>query len=295
MCRMVNPLLMSLVLTLTFVVSVTSILHHVSREELYDRLANRHMLTETKLQEFINVPDDGVYLELLAKDCQAAFLNKRSQSGLYVIHPKNSLPMAVYCDMSSDGEGWTVLQKNTLQKSLFGSPDWSEYKQGFGNLMADHWLGNEMIYLLTRQNTFTVRFSVVDAHNNKHHADYSSFRLDSEAKNYTLRLGDYSGDAGDVLTAMNETGMHDNMMFSTEDKDNDRWKNNCALEHEGGWWFDNCGSSLFNSDDFIYWRGLCDEHNHCASSSIMIKPSKKNCSPTPLPGPGVHLPVHQKS
>ncbi|OCT60923.1 hypothetical protein XELAEV_18046947mg [Xenopus laevis] len=238
----------------------------------------------------------STYPELLAKDCQYAFLNNRRQSWLYVIHLKNSPPVAVYCDISTGVEGWTVLQKNTLHKDkiLFGPPTWSMYKQGFGNLMSDHWLGNEMIYLLTRQNTFTVRFSVVDGHKNKHHADYSSPRLDSEANNYPLRLGDYSRDAG-ILTAMNETGMHDNMMFSTYEKDNDQWKNNRADEKGRGWWFDSCGSALLNNDHFTYWRGLCDKSNPCSSSIIMIKPSKKNCSPTPLPGPGDHIPVHEKS
>ncbi|XP_017945505.2 fibrinogen-like protein 1-like protein [Xenopus tropicalis] len=295
MCRMANPLGMSLVLAVTLMASVSSgTLTHISREELYHRLANKHMVQGKELQEFVNVPRDGVYLELLAKDCRGAFLNLRRQNGLYVIHPKNSPPMAVYCDVSEQGQGWTVLQRNTLQKTLFEDPTWGTYKEGFGNLMADHWLGNEMIYLLTRQNTFTVRFSVVDAQHKEHHADYSSFRVDSEANNYPLRLGDYSGGAGDALTAMNETGMHDNMMFSTKDRDNDRWRNNCAEEKRGGWWFDSCGSALLNSDHIIYWRGLCDESNPCSSSSIMIKPSKKNCSPIPFPGPGDHIPIHQK-
>ncbi|KAM4697928.1 fibrinogen-like protein 1-like protein [Rhinophrynus dorsalis] len=284
-----------LFITITLLNSEAKSLTHVSREKLYGLIANRHMLARSQLEGLLNVPRGGVTLELLAKDCRAAFLNGRRKSGLYVIKPKNSPPMVVYCDLRAESGGWTFLQRNTLQKeATFGSSNWGSYKTGFGNLMGDHWLGNELIYLLTKQNSFSVRFLVVDALGRERHADYYSFRVDSEDAGYALRLGDYSGDAGDALTTKNETGMHDNMMFSTTDRDNDRWEKNCAQEHGGGWWFDGCRSALLNNDHAIFWRGLCDEVNPCTSAGILIKPSSKNCRPLTLPGSVDHYPIHMR-
>ncbi|XP_040211574.1 fibrinogen-like protein 1-like protein [Rana temporaria] len=274
-------------------ITCNAILTFVPRPDLYNRIANKHLLSEAQLGELINVPASGVYRELVAKDCRAAYLNLRRRSGFYVIWPKDSPPMVVYCDLGSEGDGWTVLQRKLADDhASFGSRDWEEYKNGFGHLQGSHWLGNELIYLLTRQNAFTVRFLLVDSQGNRHHADYSSFRVDSEAKGYSLRLGEYSGNASDALTLWNESGIHDNMVFSTKDRDNDRWDRNCADELSGGWWFDNCRSALLNTDGEVYWGGVCNEKNPCVTTGILIRPGSKNCSPIPLPGGGEYYPIH---
>ena len=48
---------------------------------------------------------------------------------------------------------------------------------------------------------------------------------------YKLRVGTYSGNAGDALT------VHNNMRFSTFDNDNDAWGSNCAASYKGAWWY----------------------------------------------------------
>ena len=46
--------------------------------------------------------------------------------------------------------------------------------------------------------------------------------------------------AGDSLS------YHDGMAFSTDDKDNDLHRRNCAVDNKGGWWFNSCYSSSLN-------------------------------------------------
>ena len=46
--------------------------------------------------------------------------------------------------------------------------------------------------------------------------------------------------AGDSL------GYHNNMKFSTHDKDNDPDSRNCANDFDGGWWFKECVESNLN-------------------------------------------------
>ena len=72
------------------------------------------------------------------------------------------------------------------------------------------------------------------------YAEYSSFVVLSEADNYRLQVSGYSGNAGDALN------YHNDMMFTTYDRDNDSWtnnlfNNNCAVMIGGGFWYNGRG------------------------------------------------------
>lgn len=42
---------------------------------------------------------------------------------------------------------------------------------------------------------------------------------------------------------------HAGMAFSTWDVDNDQWGDgSCARDHQGAWWYNQCGSSSLNGD-----------------------------------------------
>jgi len=69
-------------------------------------------------------------------------------------------------------------------------------------------------------------------------ANYDTFLVESEASNYTLRVAQYSGNAGDSL------GYHNGVMFSTYDRENDlargvAWEH-CANFLAGGFWYNEC-------------------------------------------------------
>lgn len=55
------------------------------------------------------------------------------------------------------------------------------------------------------------------------------------------------GDAGDAMT------YHISVPFSTKDNDNDKWTDNCAVEHTGGWWYNQCETANLNGQ---YLAGL---------------------------------------
>ncbi|XP_069472852.1 fibrinogen-like protein 1-like protein [Ambystoma mexicanum] len=284
----------TLLLGILGALSVEAELTELTHEEFFSKIGNRHILKERMSAPLLNLPTGKIILEYFPKDCRDAYLRGQRRNGIYIIWPKKSPPLIVYCDVQNDGGGWTVLQRNSRNGQIVWSQKWDLYKYGFGNPMSDHRLGNEFIHLLTRQNGFSVRFSIVDSKGGTRIADYHSFMVDSEKNGYALRLGDYSGDAGDALTVMNETGIHDNMKFTTKDWDNDRWKRNCAEENEGGWWYDSCQSALLNSDLGIYWSGLCNSANPCQSATIMIKPNRKNCEAGKFPEGG-DIPGHLPS
>ena len=86
-----------------------------------------------------------------------------------------------------------------FQKRLDGSVDfylnWSDYKQGFGNLSGEFWLGLDKIHRLTSNNTniMMLRVDLEDFEGNTSYAEYNLFGVMSETYMYMLNLGSYSG------------------------------------------------------------------------------------------------------
>ena len=152
----------------------------------------------------------------------------------------------VYCDMHTDGGGWTVFQRRQ-DDSVDFYRGLNDYKSGFGQLTAEFWLGNDKIFRLTAARTSTLRAELGDWNGVKEYVKYGKFKIADEQAKYRLELGSYalySGTAGDSL----RTGFNlNNMAFSTKDKDYDIYPyGNCAVQFTGAWWYKNCQYSNLN-------------------------------------------------
>ncbi|XP_068103534.1 fibrinogen-like protein 1-like protein [Hyperolius riggenbachi] len=210
------------------------------------------------------------------RDCDELYRLGHKESGNYVIRPDGSPYLVVQCLMYDCG-GWTVIQRNSYNSEITWSETWTAYEFGFGNIEQDHYLGNKYIHLLTNQKWNQVRFLLVDAKNTTKHSDYDSFFLNNATDQYRMRLGTYKGDAGDSMASADLKNLHDNMRFSTFDKDNDRqYNNNCADKNGGGWWYDSCYDAQLNKNNGLHWNTLCD-HN-CRNSLILISPVHMYCN-----------------
>ncbi|XP_017589164.1 PREDICTED: angiopoietin-4 [Corvus brachyrhynchos] len=162
-------------------------------------------------------------------------------SGIYTLHIANlSEPKKVYCDMETDRGGWTIIQIRA-NGSLSFQRSWREYKQGFGDVAGEYWLGNEAVHLLTSRVPYALRVELQDWEGSQVYAHYRKFQLGSERQFYRLSLQDYSGTAGQ------QSGLAlQGTQFSTRDADNDNCLCKCAQMLSGGWWFDACGLSNLN-------------------------------------------------
>ena len=180
-------------------------------------------------------------VEFLRRDCSA--YEKRSSSGLYTINPDRKQPFKVFCDMATDGGGWTVIQRRT-DGSVDFYKTWMEYKNGFGNFDNEFWLGNDKIHRLTKGRKMKIRFDLEDFNGNKAYAVYHSFYIDGEDEKYKVHVGSYSGNAG------NSFSYHNGMKFTTKDSDNDNWGGNCAISYKGAWWYNSCQFSNLNGNYF---------------------------------------------
>ena len=118
---------------------------------------------------------------------------------MYTINPDGGKPIKVLCDMATDGGGWTVFQRH-----FDGSVDfligWASYKNGFGNLNGDFWLGNDNLHRLTAADDVMLRVDVEDFDDDIRYAEYSTFKVADEDDKYRLSIGGYSGTAGDSMT-----------------------------------------------------------------------------------------------
>ncbi|AWP05310.1 putative cdc42-interacting protein 4 [Scophthalmus maximus] len=169
-------------------------------------------------------------------DCNDIYRHDNtSSSGVYAIYPGGpTTPVHVYCDMDTDGGRWTVFQRRMNGNENFYRP-WKQYKTGFGNVAGEYWLGLENIHLMSLRKGYELRVDMESWENEKAHAKYESFSVDSESTGYLLHLGSFvGGDAGDSFSN------HGSMKFTTYDRDQDQWEKNCAQHYLGGFWYKAC-------------------------------------------------------
>ena len=143
--------------------------------------------------------------------------------------------------MDTHGGGWTVFQRRQDGTQDFYR-GWADYNQGFGDLNREFWLGLSYLHRLTTQpgTTNTLRVDLMDFDEEQRYAQYSSFSVRDSDENYKLLVSGFDGDAGDSLS------YHNDRPFSTRDRDNDEWNDNCAIIFKGAWWYGACHHSNLN-------------------------------------------------
>lgn len=211
-------------------------------------------------------------------DCASLYSRSYKISGEYKL-PKDDFlgtpELNVYCDMENNGGGWTLIQRRKIGLTSFNR-DWKQYKNGFGTIRGDFWLGNEHIFRLTRQPT-VLRIEMEDWEGKTRYAEYGFFTVSNEMNSYKLFIANYSGNAGDSLR------YHNNTNFSTLNKDNDKCVDNCAQLRHGGYWYNCCTDSNLNgvfhrygshtkNPDGISWYGWHGPNYSLKRVEMKIRP-----------------------
>ena len=210
------------------------------------------------------------------RTCKETLDQGFTESGVYTIDPDDGYgPFEVYCDMETDGGGWAVFQRRE-DGSVDFYRDWVDYKNGFGDLKKEFWLGLDKISRLTKESPQTIRFDLSDFDGNSRYAQYKTFEVGNEASGYVLNIGSYSGNAGDSFTFQN------GMKFSTRDKEQDTNPLNCAVLYKGAWWYSNCHYSNLNGfyrkgvhetyADGVNWRDWKGYHYSLKFTEMKVRP-----------------------
>ncbi|TNN40047.1 Angiopoietin-related protein 2 [Liparis tanakae] len=213
------------------------------------------------------------------RDCQHVQESGETTSGIYLLRPQSANRLLqAWCEQSRAEGGWTVIQRRQ-DGSVNFFRTWEQYKQGFGNLDGEYWLGLEHLYWLTQQAQYKLRVALEDWQGRQVFAEYDSFHIEPESDWYRLRLGQYHGTAGDSLS------WHNNKAFTTLDRDKDSYTGNCAHYQKGGWWYHMCAHSNLNGvwyrgghyrsryQDGVYWAEFHGGAYSLKRVSMMIKPT----------------------
>ena len=131
-------------------------------------------------------------IQTVPRNCAELYKYGERISGVYTIDPDGSGAFDVFCDQTTAGGGWTVFQKR-LDGSVDFYRGWDDYKQGFGNLKGEFWLGLDKIYRLTKLAKSELRVDLEDTKGKTAYAAYDMFAVTSEKAKYQLSLGTYSG------------------------------------------------------------------------------------------------------
>ncbi|XP_063863271.1 ficolin-2-like [Scylla paramamosain] len=178
-------------------------------------------------------------------DCADLLLAGASVSGVYEIYPFTCMcakPVKVWCDMETDGGGWTVFLSRQHQKvQLDFSRTWNDYKKGFGIPYSEYYLGNDVLHQMTFSRFYAIRLDVTLASGGYDFATYQYVKIGSENTRYSASVW------GTQLGGTSNTNCLDQMngrAFITRDRDLDSSSSNCAIQRRGAWWYHSC--SYFN-------------------------------------------------
>uniref|UniRef100_A0A8C9VP99 Tenascin C n=1 Tax=Scleropages formosus TaxID=113540 RepID=A0A8C9VP99_SCLFO len=207
------------------------------------------------------------------KDCSQTLLNGDTSTGQYIIYlgGQENQPSQVFCDMTTDSGGWIVFLRRRNGKVDFYR-NWKNYTEGFGDPEDEFWLGLEKLHKITSSGQYELRVDLRDQGESVY-ALYDSFSVLDARSRYRVRVGRYSGTAGDSMT------YHHGRPFSTYDKDNDIAVTNCALSYKGAFWYENChrvnlmgrygDNSHSKGVNWYHWKG----HEHSIEFAEMkIRP-----------------------
>ena len=121
----------------------------------------------------------------LPSNCAELYAHGVNESGVYYLNLadascKAPVIVKVYCDMETDGGGWTVsfywkkiglkltkhyfdhfqvFQRRTDGNEPF-SRNWETYKRGFGNPSKEFWIGEQKVHMLKNKSPFLLQLLI---------------------------------------------------------------------------------------------------------------------------------------
>ncbi|XP_059139804.1 angiopoietin-related protein 7-like [Physella acuta] len=174
------------------------------------------------------------------------------------------------CDTKTEGGGWILIQRRIKGTESF-QRTWNEYKNGFGELSGDFWLGNYWLWKLTFMGYNVLRFDMT-YQGISYFAEYMNLKVENEENFYRISFSTYRGNASDQFY------YHNGMKFTTKDKDNDEAEKNCSHYRKGGWWYKACQNvnvnALWRSEgEFtgVFWETVTPDHGSLDTIEIKIR------------------------
>ncbi|XP_016928477.3 ryncolin-2-like [Drosophila suzukii] len=222
----------------------------------------------------------GVETKLYGKSCaEPSVLTQHSEINVIVVPEYSKNPFVVACDQLSQGGGWTIFLRRTDGSEEFFR-DWNDYKNGFGKLENEFFLGLDKLHAITSSQAQELLVLLEDNEGERRYQMYDNFKIGSEQDGFNLEsLGNTSGNAGDALAT------HLGQKFTTKDRDNDKHATaNCATTYSSAWWYTACHHSNLAGKygdnthgkgiNWYQWKG----HTYSLKRAQMMIRPKRQCN-----------------
>ncbi|XP_040063214.1 ficolin-1-like [Ixodes scapularis] len=190
------------------------------------------------------------------RNCSQKKRRDRSESGECETYIRND-PVNVTCDMTSDGGGWTVIQRRSEneQGDNFFERNFTEYERGFGTPGESFWIGLENLHALTsfpnNQQALRIELKRSDGRRDTIVVRYNKFHVASAKESYKLTIDEYDGPKGKKYDSLSG---HNRSVFTIKESSKaNPDRGSCFTEKEllsGGWWFKDCNRANLNGRKF---------------------------------------------
>ncbi|XP_060655161.1 ficolin-1-A-like [Drosophila nasuta] len=188
---------------------------------------------QDKNNEICNAEVDKLVRFVNASSC-IPFANS---PGIYKIQVSGVDFFDVLCDSQLAGPGWVVIQQRVGGKKRFNR-DWATYREGFGSMDSDFFLGLEKIFRLSNSRRHELYVHLVELNGTIYYARYDDFKISDENNGYALSLGGFMGNVSDAMR------ISENLKFITFDRGDDK---RCADHYKSGWWYKSCYNCNLNA------------------------------------------------
>ncbi|XP_066920585.1 angiopoietin-4-like [Clytia hemisphaerica] len=205
--------------------------------------------------------------------CLAWYKSGARTDGVYKVLINGKYVKPVYCLMQEEGGGWMAFQRRFNGSVIFSNRPWSEYRDGFGPISGEHWLGNEAVHQMISSQPQDMMFIGETFNGVFIKKRFANFVVNSEADDYFMTFSH-------TYPGYHSSGvMSGNYKFTTVDRDNDnRGDKNCAqIQGGGGWWYNACtnnninGHYLLPGDSIPPHRGVyCNAVSQSLKSSMLL-------------------------
>lgn len=201
--------------------------------------------------------------------------NPAAADGIYTIDPDGEgeiVPFDCYCDMTTDGGGWTLVLLSNSSVAGCPRPYWTDVVNSVnlnGALSED--ITSFDLFLGVKNWNYlgtTARLDMGDSPSSLSHRAYYTFSL-NEGNNYALVMSEevITIHAAETTASPGIYTYHNGRPLTTRDADHDGSSGNCStFYYESAWWYGNCwsgsfwGGGLESFQDAPYWTGNGTEY-----------------------------------
>jgi len=93
----------------------------------------------------------------------------------------------VYCDTTSGGGGWLVIQRRQ-DGSVDFNKDWKNYEDGFGSFTGEFWFGLHGIHSITSKGQWELRVDYKHTDGSEGYLSYGNFKVGPASEQYPLTI-----------------------------------------------------------------------------------------------------------